>query len=130
MLARTARRTRNTNQQRSIERVLLSTQRPLSVMEIHAEASQEVPSLGIATIYRTVAELHEAGRVRQLLLPRDSPRYEPAHLAPHEYFRCVACNRVYWVFSTPPGLANMLPDGFSMDSHQVVLYGRCAACRR
>lgn len=109
---------------------MLDAKRPLSVLEIHAEASQEVPTLGIATIYRAVAELQEKGRVRLLLLPRDSPRYEPAHLDQHAYFRCVACNRVYWIFSSPPGLSNMVPEGFSMDSHQVVLYGSCAACRR
>lgn len=127
---RDAKRTRNTTQQRCITRVLLNAQRPLSVMEIHAEASQEVPKLGIATIYRVVAELQQRGQIRQVLLPKDSPRYEPARLAGHEYFRCIACNRVHWVFSAPPKLSNMVPDGFEMDGHQVVLYGTCAACAR
>lgn len=83
---------------------------------------------GIATVYRAVSALERDGTVRRIVLPADSPRYEPAALSRHHYFRCNGCQRVYWVFGSFPEVAGMLPDGFVKESHEVYLYGSCSGC--
>ena len=50
---------RSTRQRRAIRRVLLETRRPLSPREILELARKQVPSLGLATVYRILRALVE-----------------------------------------------------------------------
>jgi Fur family transcriptional regulator, ferric uptake regulator len=101
---------------------------PLRALEIHRHAAQAVPGIGLATVYRTLRALQEAGDVTVVALPGDTPRYELAHLHHHHHFRCRACGGVFEVAGCPGNLAALAPAGFAVDDHDVVLYGRCARC--
>lgn len=70
----------------------------------------------------------EDGSVALVRLPGDSARYELADLDHHHHFRCRACERVFEVDGCPGDLAGLAPKGFQVDAHDVVLFGRCAAC--
>ena len=86
------------------------------------------PGLGIATVYRTLKALVEEGALTQVELPGEPPRYETHGKRHHHHFHCRACDRVYELEGCPEGLRSLTPAGFSLESHEVVLYGRCAAC--
>lgn len=101
---------------------------PLRAQEIHRHAALAVPGIGLATVYRTLRVLQEAGEVAVVALPGDTPRYELAHLHHHHHFRCRACGGVFEVEGCPGDLAALAPAGFAVDDHEVVLYGRCARC--
>lgn len=60
---------RSTRQRRAIRRVLLETRRPLSPREILELARKQVPSLGLATVYRNLRALVEEGAVVPVALP-------------------------------------------------------------
>ena len=121
---------RNTRQRDAIRGALESASRPLLPREILAVAQREVAGLGMATVYRSVKELLADGAVRTVSLPGESDRYEMAESAHHHHFQCTACRRVYDIAGCPGNLKRLAPRGFSVESHDVTLYGRCAECHR
>ena len=121
---------RNTKQLEAIRSVIDDAGRPLSIEEIHEAASHGVPSLGLRTVYRTIRRLQDDGAVANFSVPGAADRYEPAHVASkhHHHFHCRICDRFYDVEGCPGGLSSMLPEGFELESHELTLLGRCAAC--
>lgn len=93
-----------------------------------AEAQSGHPRLGIATVYRTVKAWVDEGKLVQVDLPGAAPRYELAGKGHHHHFLCRACDRVFELSGCPDGLSRLTPRGFAVESHDVVLYGVCAAC--
>jgi Fur family ferric uptake transcriptional regulator len=119
---------RNTRQRRAIRRTIEEAGRPLSPREVLDAAQAQTPGLGIATVYRTLKALVEERALAQVELPGEPPRYESTGKQHHHHFHCRACDRVYELEGCPDGLCSLTPTGFSLESHEVVLYGRCAAC--
>ncbi|MAH64809.1 MAG: transcriptional repressor [Phycisphaerae bacterium] len=121
---------RNTKQLEAIRTAIMEAGRPLSIEEIHAAASDAVPSLGIRTVYRTIRRLQEDEEVANVPVPGSADRYEPAAVASHHHhhFHCRICDRFYDIEGCPGGLSKMLPNGFQLESHELTLSGRCAAC--
>jgi len=120
---------RDTRQRRAIRRVFLDAGRPLGPEEILREAQRHVPSLGIATVYRNVATLVQEGWLSPVELPGDATRYELSARPHHHHFVCRSCTQAFDVHACPSDIDSMAPDGFRVESHDVTLYGTCAACR-
>lgn len=121
---------RATRQRAAIAEALRRASRPVSPRELLDEARTEVPTLGPATVYRTLRAMVDDGAAVAVELPGEPPRYELAHLGHHHHFRCRACDRVFEVEGCPGDLATLAPAGFRVEAHEVVLFGRCAACAR
>ena len=119
---------RDTSQRRAIRQAVESAGRPLSASEILVTARRAVPGLGIATVYRAVRRMQEEGTLRQVDLPGDAPRYESSGKEHHHHFHCRSCSRVYEVEACPGQFAMQGPPGFSVEDHEVILYGRCPTC--
>lgn len=100
----------------------------MSPREILEAAQATVPTLGIATVYRTVKGLVEEGWLVPVDLPGEPPRYELSGKKHHHHFVCDACDRVFEVEGCPGNLRAVVPSGFQLDRHEVVLYGVCATC--
>lgn len=121
---------RDTRQRAAIRRALEREARPLSPAELLAAAQREVPGLGIATVYRAVKALVDAGRAVAVALPGEPARYERTPAGHHHHFRCRRCERVYEVPGCARGITALAPAGFEVDGHELVLYGRCGPCAR
>ncbi len=121
---------RQTRQRNAILEEIRHADGPLSISEIHARAGEEVPRLGIATVYRTVKALRAGGEIVTVDLPGEEPRYEAADIGHHHHFRCRVCERTFDLGVCPVGLpeGTMLPGGYEVEDHSLTLYGRCAAC--
>ena len=119
---------RSTRQRAAIRTAIGQAQRPLSPQEVLAASQAEVPALGMATVYRNLKLLLEAGEITSVNLPGDSARYEPSHQAHHHHFQCTACQRVFDVHQCPGDLARLAPKGFTVEHHELTLYGHCAEC--
>jgi Fur family ferric uptake transcriptional regulator len=89
-----------------------------------------VNALGIATVYRTLKLLVAEGAVEVITLPGESPRYEMAASLHHHHFQCNACRRVFDVPGCPGDFHLLAPRGFSVERHDVTLYGRCPGCTK
>ncbi len=127
----TAARIRHTPQRTAIREALEGAARPLSLAEILASAQAAVPTLGIATVYRALNQLVAQGWIRAVELPGENDRYEVASRVQHHHhhFRCLDCDRVYDIEGCAGDVARMAPRGFTVERHDITLYGRCASCR-
>lgn len=119
---------RRTRQREAIEAAFGSAGRPLSPEECLEMARADVPSLGIATVYRNVKRLVEAGRLRRVELPGAPDRYEVAGKSHHHHFHCRTCDGVFEVDACPGELETLAPGGFRVEDHELILYGACAGC--
>lgn len=122
---------RNTQQRTLILSKLQSMAQPLTIHELHESLLEDLPTLGIATVYRTVKLLLDAGLVISVNLPDNHTRYEIADTDHHHHFHCTECNRVFCLDYCPVSLPKdtVLPQGFLVKDHAVTLYGACADCR-
>ena len=123
---------RHTKQRVAIESALAASDRPLSPTEILQAAQVAVPSLNLATVYRTLKRLSEADAVIAIEMSGDAPRYrlrqqEEHH---HHHFRCNKCRAVFCMEGCVEGLNKLLPTGFQMTGHDIVLYGLCPECSK
>ncbi len=119
---------RKTNQRDAIRGVLERAGRPLSPQEVLEQAREAVPGLGLATVYRALKALTESGWLHAVELPGAAARYERAGKQHHHHFHCRGCDRVYDVDACPGALNRLSPRGFQLESHEIVLYGRCERC--
>ena len=121
---------RDTAQQRAIREVCHNASRPLSIEEIFDLAKSEVPSLGQRTVYRIVRRMEEDGVVVPVAVSGQSDRYELAEIAAshHHHFHCTVCDRMFDVDGCVGKLAGLLPEGFTLEDHELTLRGRCESC--
>lgn len=121
---------RSTRQKRAIESVLRTHANPLSPAEILAFALKEVPSLGIATVYRSLKSLAKDGQVVTVEIPGESPRYERADKGHHHHFLCRSCGEIFELEKCLDGIKKMAPSGFRVEDHEIILYGACPGCAK
>jgi len=120
---------RQTRQGEVILSAIRSAGRPLTPLEIHQRATQEIPRLGIATTYRHLKTLSENNQVVGVDYPGQPPRYEWADGQDKVHFACRSCDKLFALDDTtediPPAQA---PKGFKVQGFEVMLYGTCPEC--
>jgi Fur family ferric uptake transcriptional regulator len=119
---------RNTNQQRAIRRVLAEAPGPLAPQEVLDRARRHVPRMGLATVYRWVRGLTDEGWLTAVEVPGEPHRYEVAGKGHHHHFSCRDCGRMFDFQGCPGDLSQLVPRGFTMEAHELTLYGRCDQC--
>ncbi len=121
---------RATRQRLSLLAIVAREARPLSPYELHELAVREIASIGLSTVYRTLRSLEEAGEIRAVAIPGQPARYELSEAASHHHhhFHCRTCDRVYDLHGCPGGLKQLLPKGFTLEDHTIVLSGLCDRC--
>ena len=70
----------------------------------------------------------ESGALHAVELPGAAARYELAGKHHHHHFHCRRCDGVFEVDACPAGIRGLLPRGFRLEGHEIVLYGLCARC--
>jgi Fur family ferric uptake transcriptional regulator len=120
---------RTTRQKEAIKSVLEDQDGPLLPDDIHRLALKTVPSLGIATVYRSLKNLLDEGRVCCVEIPGQPPRYERADKGHHHHFHCRNCGEVFDLQKcVAGGLKSLAPAGFKVTDHEIILYGLCKSC--
>lgn len=119
---------RTTQQRTAIRAAIESAGRPLTPQETLDAASAEVPGLGIATVYRALSAGVDEGWLKAVEFATGPTRYELADLQHHHHFRCEVCDKVYDLHGCPGNLQRLLPEGFTLSDHDIVLHGTCDRC--
>ena len=121
---------RGTRQRRAICRVLEEAVGPLSPQDVHRAARAQVPDLGIATVYRALKELEDAGWLESVAVAGLATRYECAGRNHHHHFRCDGCDRLFDLSGCTHAidLGLSTPPGFVVSGHEVVIHGLCRDC--
>ncbi len=119
---------RNTKQRDAIRQALVKEGRPLSIAELLTLAHTRVSSLGIATVYRNLKALQAENEVVQVDLPGGPPRWEIVPVEHHHHFLCRTCNRLLEIHNCPSDLQRLLPRGYTLEEHDILLRGICGDC--
>ena len=122
---------RVTPQRLLVAEALTRARRQLTAAEVFERVRRALPSLGRATVFRTLDRLVDAGVARRLELDGHVYAYvacEPEH---HHHLSCTSCGRVEEI---PESWIEPLADradaqhGFEIDDARLDFYGRCADC--
>ncbi len=113
-------------QQLSVLRALGAADGPLSARQLWGRLSGT--GVGIATVYRALQRGVDEGTLESVEVLGGGVRYEPKNREHHHHFLCSTCNHAFDLFGCVEGLESLLPDGFQMTGHEVVLLGTCDAC--
>jgi len=123
-----------TPQRLAIFRRLAETDCHPSAEELYAAVRREMPTLSLATVYKTLDTLATIGLVRPVSRLGARGRWD-ANLAPHHHLVCTVCGKVTDVMeprleaAARPASAVAARHGFEAAGHSVEIFGRCAACR-
>ena len=123
--------TRRTGQRQAIENAINDAEGPLSPQEIHTRAVADVPSLSLATVYRTLQRLRLENLVAPVAIPGQADRWESAESAArhHHHFHCHRCDAVYDIVGCVPSVEELAPSDFEVSGHELMLTGTCRRCR-
>ena len=97
------------------------------------EIATAMPQVGRATVYRTLAQLVDAGLVCRVLLDGGEQHYQAAPRDHHHHLVCIRCDRVVDVESCEvsefaEGIARS--QGFAPLTHRLEIYGLCQSCHQ
>lgn len=123
---------RVTRQRLIVAEVLARAGQQLTAAELYDRARQEEPSLGRATVFRTLDRLVDAGVARRLELEGHVYAYVACRPEHHHHLSCTGCGRVEeipesWVSPLAERAAQRLH--FQIDDSRLDFYGRCGVCR-
>ena len=86
-----------TPQRMVIFRILTEANQHITVDEVYKKAIEVYPMLSLATVYRNMEQMTEAGLLKHLDLGRPSVRYD-TNLEEHHHFVCTKCGKVADVY--------------------------------
>ena len=96
---------------------------------IYRELREECPRLSLATVYRNLTQLCDAGMARRLRVNGSPDRFD-ANTRPHYHFCCEKCGEVSDV-ALPENILKTLLSldiGCEVVECDVIYYGACAEC--
>jgi Fur family ferric uptake transcriptional regulator len=122
---------RHTRQRRAVLAARGQTGSFRSAQAIHASIHQTGEKIGLATVYRALKTLSDAGEIDVVRDDAGEQLYRRCGTSHHHHLVCVSCGTAVEVESAPMerwavkvGEAN----GFSDVWHSLEVFGTCAAC--
>jgi Fur family ferric uptake transcriptional regulator len=127
----TATRRRPTRQQSAVIELLGSSEEFTSAQDLHARLRQTGATVGLATVYRTLATLADSGEIDVLRTDDGESVYRKCSTGHHHHLVCRACGRTVEIEG--PAVerwAGTVADehGFTDVSHTLEIFGTCAGC--
>ena len=123
---------RPTRQRRAVAQVLGTFSDFRSAQEIHELLAQRGEAVGLATVYRTLQRLAEAGEVDVLRTEDGEAIYRRCSPAHHHHLVCRTCGATVEVEG--PAVERWTraiaeEHGYADVSHTLEIFGVCASCR-
>jgi len=124
---------RFTRQRRSILEMVLRRGGHFDAENLHRELAGAGSDVSLATIYRTLSLLQEAGVLKEVLQSRDRAHYEVIYgHAHHDHMICVECGKVIeFCDERIEDLQRRIcrEYGFQTIDHRLGIRGICSECR-
>ena len=124
---------RPTRQRRAITEALADATDFQSAQDIHDALRHAGEKVGLATVYRTLQAMADAGEVDVLQGASGEAAYRRCSTEHHHHLVCRSCGRTVEV--TGPAVERWAEGvarehDFAEVSHSIELFGVCAACRK
>jgi len=127
-----ARGCRLTSHRLALLRLLTTTTEHPHAGRLYEDLRAQFPTVSLATVYKTLALLKDAGEVFEIDLRGDS-HYDGNKPYPHPHLVCTRCGSITDGDNLLPleRLEHEIDErfGFHVSRHQLVFYGLCQSCR-
>jgi Fur family ferric uptake transcriptional regulator len=125
---------RFTPQRQTILEVFLKYEGHAEVEDLFLIVRGIDPTIGIATVYRTMNILVECGLARENTLSKGQKSFEKLyHQSHHDHLICTQCNKIV-EFAHPLiekyQLEVCQTHGFTLRQHKMEIYGICMDCQK
>ena len=106
--------------------------------EVYAMAVKELPTIGIATVYRNLNQLEEMGEIKRIPLMEGSDRFD-GHLEEHYHMVCKSCGRLTDLRPSDETVRTLksdlcrtlkIKDDKDIELAPIVLKGVCPECKK
>ena len=121
-----------THQRAVIYQSLMSFSGHPSPEEVFDLVRKQIPSISLATVYKTLHTFIGSGLVRELSIHHGSLRVD-TNQDPHHHLICTACKTVMDLNEEalqPAKLVGKVPKGFRVQRMSVEIHGLCAECAK
>ncbi len=109
-----------------------SDNRHMSAEDVYREVLKDSDPVGLATVYRVLAQFVEAGLVVRHQFEGDKSVFELNDAAHHDHMVCMKCGLVIeFVNREIESLQQQVAEShdFDLQDHSLTLYGLCSNCR-
>ncbi len=124
---------RSTEQRELIAQIFLKNQGHISTEDLYLQVKKKNPSIGFATVYRTIHLLAEAGLASVRSFGDGFARYETSDPERHhDHLICTSCGTIIEFENDQiESLQNRVAGKhqFEVHDHRLELYGICKKCR-
>lgn len=127
-----ARNRQATLQRRIVLQALMERRSYVTARELYAALHLEHPSIGQATVYRTLELLVEAGAATRFPQDNNESKYIYCSQRHHHHLVCTRCGLVEDIDGCViPAIGAALEKrtDFQINDHSVTFYGFCRACK-
>ncbi|WP_028661108.1 Fur family transcriptional regulator [Nocardioides insulae] len=123
---------RPTKQRRAVAVALAREDAFASAQQIHERLSREGEQVGLATVYRTLSALADAGEVDMMRTEGGEAIYRSCSPTHHHHLVCRSCGRTVEVEG--PAVERWTTaiaeqHGYAEVSHTLEIFGTCPECR-
>lgn len=125
---------KHTRQREIILEAFLKAGGHVTAEELYHKVIKRDPSIGLATVYRTLGLLCECGLAQQQEFGEGRTRFEIVHeYKHHDHLICTKCGKIIEfedcsIEQLQEKVAN--DHGFTIYTHKLEIYGLCSACRK
>ncbi len=123
---------RMTNQREIILNELRKCRQHLTADELYSRVKKIMPRISLATVYRNLETLSEAGIIAKLEMSGRQKRFD-YDIEKHDHIFCVKCHRVDNI-RLERGLISTsslsLPPGYQITGYRIEFVGICPQCRK
>lgn len=105
----------------------------LSAEEIHQELNRQGEEIGLATVYRVLAQFESAGLVKRHHFSDEHSIFELDAGDQHNHIVCVRCNKVVEFrdqIIEKRELEIAEKNGYQITDHSLYIYGICSLCQQ
>ena len=100
----------------------------MSAADIYRNLLSERSNIGLATVYRVITQLEDAGLLKRTQLDAHTTVFELNDKGHHDHLVCTHCGQI--LESSDPAVSQLVrkiakQNGFLLDSYSLVLYGGC-----
>ncbi|MGF1573890.1 MAG: Fur family transcriptional regulator [Sumerlaeia bacterium] len=118
--------TKLTQRQLALLQIFEAAKKPLKVEDAWEAVGRTTMSM--ATLYRALGRLVELGHLRGIEIQNAPQMYESSKLGHHHHFYCYGCGNVFDIPKCVHNISSMVPEGFVMKDHTIIIYGECPKC--
>jgi Fe2+ or Zn2+ uptake regulation protein len=121
-----------TNQREIILRELRKSKKHLSAYELYDIVKKDMPRISLATVYRNLEILSEAGIIGKLEISGRQKRFD-YEVEDHDHIYCVVCHRVDNLNIEREKLPreNLATNaGYSITGYRLEVVGICPSCQK